>query len=239
MTLLGAGAALNLAAADSPPPFKDTKEKASYSIGVSIGKNFKNQGADLNLETVLQGMKDAVEGKKTLMTDQEIQETMMSFSAQMRAKAQEKQKEAGEKNRKEGEAFLAENKKKDGVKTTPSGLQYKVITMGTGTKPTTNDTVVTHYRGTLIDGTEFDSSYKRGEPATFPVTGVIKGWTEALQLMPVGSKWQLFIPSDLAYGPNGRPSIPPSSTLLFDLELISIKEPVKDASNAATPKLAK
>src|SRR6266568_3950666 len=162
MTLLGAGAALSLAAADSPPPFKDAKEKASYSIGVSIGKNFKAQSADLNLETVLQGMKDAVEGKKTLMTDQEIQETMMSFSAQM-----------------------------------------------------------------------------RGEPATFPVTGVIKGWTEALQLMPVGSKWQLFIPSDLAYGPNGRPSIPPSSTLLFDLELISIKEPVKDASNAATPKLAK
>jgi len=239
MTLLGAGAALSLAAADSPPPFKDAKEKASYSIGVSIGKNFKAQSADLNLETVLQGMKDAVEGKKTLMTDQEIQETMMSFSAQMRAKAQEKQKEAGEKNRKEGEAFLAENKKKDGVKTTPSGLQYKVITMGTGTKPTTNDTVVTHYRGTLIDGTEFDSSYKRGEPATFPVTGVIKGWTEALQLMPVGSKWQLFIPSELAYGPSGRPSIPPSSTLLFDLELISIKEPVKDASNAATPKLAK
>ncbi len=239
MTLLGAGAALSLAAADSPPPFKDTKEKASYSIGVSIGQNFKNQGADLNLEIVLQGMKDAVEGKKTLMTDQEIRETMMSFSAQVRAKTQEKQKEAGEKNRKEGEAFLAENKKKDGVKTTPSGLQYKVITMGTGPKPATNDTVVTHYRGTLIDGSEFDSSYKRGEPATFPVTGVIKGWTEALQLMPVGSKWQLFIPSELAYGPSGRPSIPPSSTLLFDLELISIKEPVKDANNTAVPKLAK
>jgi FKBP-type peptidyl-prolyl cis-trans isomerase FklB len=239
MTLLGAGAAFSLAAADSPPPFKDTKEKASYSIGVSIGKNFKTQGADLNLEIVLQGMKDAVEGKKTLMTDQEIQETMMSFSSQMRAKVQEKQKEAGEKNRKEGEAFLAENKKKDGVKTTPSGLQYKVITQGTGPKPATNDTVVTHYRGTLIDGTEFDSSYKRGEPATFPVTGVIKGWTEALQLMPVGSKWQLFIPSEIAYGPSGRPSIPPSSTLLFDLELISIKEPAKDANNTAVPKLAK
>jgi FKBP-type peptidyl-prolyl cis-trans isomerase FklB len=239
MTLLGAGAALSLAAAENPPPFKDTKEKASYSIGVSIGKNFKAQGADLSLEIVLQGMKDAVEGKKTLMTDQEIQETMMSFSSQMRAKVQEKQKEAGEKNRKEGEAFLAENKKKDGVKTTPSGLQYKVITLGTGPKPATNDTVVTHYRGTLIDGTEFDSSYKRGEPATFPVTGVIKGWTEALQLMPVGSKWQLFIPSELAYGPSGRPSIPPSSTLLFDLELISIKESVKDANNTAVPKLAK
>jgi len=239
MALLGAGAALNLAAADSTPPLKDAKEKASYSIGASIGKNFKNQGADLNLETVFQGMKDAVEGKKSLLTDQEIQETMMSFSSQMRAKAQEKQKEAGEKNRKEGEAFLAENKKKDGVKTTPSGLQYKVITMGAGPKPTTNDTVVTHYRGTLTDGTEFDSSYKRGEPATFPVTGVIKGWTEALQLMPVGSKWQLFIPSEIAYGPNGRPSIPPSSTLLFDLELISIKEPVKDANNTAVPKLAK
>src|SRR2546428_12719221 len=226
MTLLGAGAALSLAAADSPPPFKDTKEKASYSIGVSIGKNFKAQGADLNLEIVLQGMKDAVEGKKTLMTDQEIQETMMSFSAQVRAKAQEKQKEAGQKNRKEGEAFLAENQKKEGVKTTPSGLQYKVITMGTGPKPTTNDTVVTHYRGTLIDGTEFDSSYKRGEPATFPVTGVIKGWTEALQLMPVGSKWQLVIPSNLAYGQNGPPGSPigSNSTLNFEIEVTSIKK---------------
>src|SRR5258708_32436718 len=163
MILLAGGGALSWAPADSPPPFKDTKEKASYSIGVSIGKNFKAQGADLNLEIVLQGMKDAVEGKKTLMTDQEIQETMMSFSAQVRAKAQEKQKEAGEKNRKEGEAFLAENKKKDGVKNTPSGLQYKVITMGTGPKPTTNDPVVTHYPGTLTDGPEFDSSYKQGD----------------------------------------------------------------------------
>src|SRR5260370_11016395 len=158
-------------------------------------------------------MKYAVEGKNNLMIDKEIEETMMRFSAQVRAKAQEKQKEAGEKNRKEGEAFLAENKKKDGVKNTPSGLQYKVITMGTGPKPTTNDTVVTHYRGTLIDGSEFDSSYKRGEPATFPVTRVIKGWTEPLQLMPVGSKWQLFIPSQLAYAPSGLPSIPPTSTL--------------------------
>src|SRR6266704_2170120 len=238
MTLLGAGAALNLAAADSPSPFKDTKEKASYSIGVSIGQNFKNQGADLNLETVLQGMKDAVEGKKTLMTDQEIQETMMSFSTQMRAKAQEKQKEAGEKNRKEGEAFLAENKKKDGVKITPSGLQYKVITLGSGPKPTTNDTVVTHYRGTLIDGTEVDSSYKRGEPATFPVTGVIKGWTEALQLMPVGSKWQLFIPSDLAYGEHARSAeIGPNATLIFEVELVSIQEkkPEAKAPEAAPP----
>ena len=234
MTLLGAGAALSLAAADSPSPFKDTKEKASYSIGVSIGQNFKNQGADLNLEIVLQGMKDAVEGKKTLMTDQEIQETMMSFSTQMRAKAQEKQKEAGEKNRKEGEAFLAENKKKDGVKITPSGLQYKVITVSSGPKPTTNDTVVTHYRGTLIDGTEFDSSAKHGGPATFPVNSVIKGWVEALQLMKPGAKFQIFVPANLAYGEQARSAeIGPNSTLIFELELVSIKAP--DAKGEAIP----
>src|SRR5438445_4381701 len=152
---------------------------------------------------------------------------------------QEQSKQTGEKNKKEGMDFLAKNKTAEGVKTTPNGLQYKILKQGTGKTPTASDTVIAHYRGTLIDGTEFDSSYKRGEPSKFPVGGVIKGWTEALLLMPVGSKWQLFIPSDLAYGENGRPSIPPNSTLLFDLELISIKEPVKDASNAAVPKLAK
>jgi FKBP-type peptidyl-prolyl cis-trans isomerase FklB len=151
---------------------------------------------------------------------------MMSFQTEMRTKQMEKQKVAGEKNRKEAEAFLAENKKKEGVKVTASGLQYKVIKAGTGPMPKADDTVVTHYRGTLTDGTEFDSSYKRNEPATFPVKGVIKGWTEALQMMPVGSKWQLVIPGDLAYGERGSPpKIGPNATLQFDIELIEIKKP--------------
>jgi FKBP-type peptidyl-prolyl cis-trans isomerase len=145
---------------------------------------------------------------------------------------QEKQKEMAEKNKKDGETFLAENKKKAGVVTLPSGLQYKVITAGTGKKPAATDKVVTHYRGTLVDGTEFDSSYRRGETVSFPVTGVIKGWQEALQLMPVGSKWQLFIPPDIAYGDAARPKIPGGSVLLFDLELISID----DGTGAEKPK---
>jgi FKBP-type peptidyl-prolyl cis-trans isomerase FklB len=147
---------------------------------------------------------------------------------------QEKNKEAGDKNKKEGDAFLAENKKKPGVITTPSGLQYKVISMGTGRKPTTNDTVITHYRGTFIDGKEFDNSYKRGEPFTRPVTQLIKGWTEALLMMPVGSKWQLVIPSELAYGQGGM-GIPPNSVLLFDMELIGI-QPGKENKQPAGQK---
>jgi FKBP-type peptidyl-prolyl cis-trans isomerase len=173
----------------------------------------------------LNGLKDALSGGKTLLTDEEARQAMMAFQTEMRAKQQEKRKAEGEKSKKEGEAFLAENKKKEGVKVTPSGLQYKVVTTGSGPKPTTNDSVIAHYRGTLIDGTEFDSSYKRGEPTTFAVTGVIKGWTEALLMMNVGSKWQLFIPSDIAYGDFGRPpTIPAGATLLFDIELIAIKE---------------
>ena len=148
---------------------------------------------------------------------------MMAFQQKLQAQRQEKSKKEGEENKTKGDQFLAENKKKEGVQTTASGLQYKIITKGTGPIPKPDDTVKTHYRGTLIDGTEFDSSYKRGEPVTFGVNGVIKGWTEALLMMPVGSKWQLFIPSDLAYGPSGRPGIPPNSTLLFDIELISIE----------------
>ena len=148
---------------------------------------------------------------------------MQAKQAELQAKQVEQNKEAGEKNKKEGEAFLVENKKKEGIKTTPSGLQYKVVAAGNGKVPSVTDTVVTQYRGTFIDGKEFDSSYKRGEPFITPVTSVIKGWTEALTNMPVGSKWQLFIPSDLAYGP-GRGNIPANATLLFDMELLSIQD---------------
>jgi FKBP-type peptidyl-prolyl cis-trans isomerase FklB len=160
-----------------------------------------------------------------LLTEEEARAAIMHLQAQLRQKQIEAMKLAGEKNQKAGEAFLAENKKKEGVVTLPSGLQYKILKAGEGKKPTAEDTVVCNYRGTLIDGTEFDSSYKRGEPATFPVRGVIKGWTEALQLMPVGSKWQLFIPPTLAYGERGAGAqIGPDATLIFEVELISIKE---------------
>lgn len=219
------GTAFAITAAEEGP-FKDSKDKTSYVLGMQIGRQLKQMGAELNPDMYLKGVKDSYSGEKTLLTEEEARQAMMAWQTEMRAKQQEKRKAEGEQNKQKGEEFLAENKKKEGVKTTASGLQYKVITTGSGPKPTTNDTVITHYRGTLIDGTEFDSSYKRGEPATFPVTGVIKGWTEALLMMNVGSKWQLFIPSDIAYGDMGRPpTIPPSSALLFDIELIAIKEP--------------
>jgi len=204
---------------------KDQKDKVSYSIGINIGKNLKRQSVEVNPPVLLQGINDALSGGKTLMTEQEINETMMNFQKDLMAKQQARVKELGEKNKKEGEAFLAENKKKEGVITLPSGLQYKVIKEGDGKIPTINDTVTVHYRGTLINGKEFDSSYTRGQPVTFPVKGVIPGFSEALQLMKVGSKWQLFIPSNLAYGERGAgEEIGPNSTLIFELELLSIKE---------------
>ncbi|MGD0589446.1 MAG: FKBP-type peptidyl-prolyl cis-trans isomerase [Bacteroidota bacterium] len=203
---------------------KTKKEKISYSIGVNIGKSMKTQGMDIDQGLLMQGIKDGLNSSKTAMSDKDMEATMTAFQQEMMGKMQAKQKIVGEKNAKEGEAFLAANKKKEGVVTLSSGLQYKILKSGDGPKPTKDQTVKCHYRGTLIDGTEFDSSYKRGEPAEFPIGQVIKGWTEALQLMPVGSKWQLFIPSDLAYGPEGRGQvIGPNATLIFDIELISIK----------------
>ncbi len=170
------------------------------------------------------GCRDVLAGGKTLLTEDEMAAALAVLQNQMAAKAAEEAKIMGEANKTQGEAFLAANKTKEGVVTLPSGLQYKIITAGTGPKPTTADTVICNYRGTLLDGKEFDSSYKRGQPATFPVARVIKGWTEALQLMPVGSKWQLFIPPDLAYAERGAGSdIGPNSTLIFEVELISIQ----------------
>ncbi|RPI06119.1 MAG: FKBP-type peptidyl-prolyl cis-trans isomerase [Ignavibacteriae bacterium] len=203
---------------------KSQKEKVGYSIGVNIGKNMKMEGLDIDEGFLIQGLKDGLNNTKMVMTDKEMEAAMKTFQQEMTTKMQAKQKTLGDKNKKEGDTFLAANKKKDGVITLPSGLQYKIIKAGTGAKPTASQTVKCHYRGTLIDGTEFDSSYKRGEPAEFPVGQVIKGWVEALQLMPVGSKWQLFIPSDLAYGPNGQGQIiGPNAVLIFDIELLSIK----------------
>jgi len=203
---------------------KSEKDKVSYSIGLEIGSSFKKQAMDIDTDALAAGIKDALSGSKPILTENEVKEVMTAFQKGMAAKQAEKMKGLAEKNSKEGEAFLAENKKKEGVKTTDSGLQYKVITPGNGPMPKDTDTVSVNYRGTLIDGTEFDSSYKRGEAVSFPVNGVIKGWTEALQLMKVGSKWQLFIPSNIAYGERGAGGqIGPNATLIFEVELLSIK----------------
>ena len=220
-------------AADEKPALKDQKAKLSYSIGMSIGGSLKLQGAEVDVELLSKAIKDSLAGTNTLITQQEMQETLKSWQMEMRTKRMEQQKTAGEKNKKEGEAFLAANGKKEGVTTLPSGLQYKVLTAGTGKTPGSNDTVKAHYKGTLIDGTEFDSSYTRGQPFVTPVTRVISGWTEALLKMKVGDKWQLFIPSNLAYGERGSPpKIGPGATLIFEMELLGIEDP---STQPATP----
>jgi FKBP-type peptidyl-prolyl cis-trans isomerase len=209
----------------TPITLKTQKEKVSYALGMSIGLNVKRQSVDIDPSLVARGLKDALSGSKTLLTEEEARTAITAQQAELHKRQEEKMQQAGEENRKQGAAFLAENKSKEGVVTLPSGLQYKILKDGTGPKPASTDTVVCNYRGTLINGTEFDSSYKRGEPTSFPVNQVIKGWTEALQLMSVGSKWQLFIPADLAYGDRGAgPDIGPNATLIFEVELLSIKD---------------
>jgi FKBP-type peptidyl-prolyl cis-trans isomerase len=229
----------------APPALtlKDQKDKVSYALGMSLGTNLRMQGIEVDPSIVSQALKDALAGTKPLLTEDEMRAALQQLQSELRAKQEIKRKEmeearkkAGETNKTEGAAFLAANKSKEGVVTLPSGLQYKIITPGTGPKPTAADRVVCNYRGTLINGTEFDSSYKRGEPATFPVSGVIKAWTEALQLMPVGSKWQLFIPSELAYGERGAGAdIGPNAVLIFEVELLSIV-PKEEAPKPAETK---
>ena len=215
------------------------KDKASYAIGLNIGRSMHKDSVDVDPNILLRGMKDGLAGAKPLLTDDEAKATMVALQADLRKKQEEKMQAEAEVNKTKGEAFLADNKTKQGVVTLPSGLQYKILTEGTGPKPAVTDTVVCNYKGTLLDNTEFDSSYKRGQPATFPVSGVIKGWTEALQLMPVGSKWQLFIPSELAYGARGGPGggIGPNATLVFEVELMSIqpKAEVKPPNPSPNP----
>jgi FKBP-type peptidyl-prolyl cis-trans isomerase len=209
----------------TPLALKTQKDKVSYAIGVNIGKSLHKDAVDVDPAIFIRGMKDALAGGKLLLTDEDMKGTLDILQAQLRKRQEELTQEAADANKKAGDAFLAENKAKPGVVALPSGLQYKVVTEGTGPKPAATDSVVCNYRGTLLNGTEFDSSYKRGQPATFPVNGVIKGWTEALQLMPVGSKWQLFVPPDLAYGSRGVGSdIGPEATLVFEVELISIQD---------------
>jgi len=213
--------------APAPKPLSlDTpKEKASYAIGLNIGRSMKKDEVEVDPEAVAKGIKDALSGAKPLLSDEETQSVLTALQNDVRKHQQETYNQALTKNKQEGDAFLTTNKSKPGVVALPSGLQYKVLQNGDGPKPTASDTVVCNYKGTLIDGTEFDSSYKRGQPATFPVGQVIKGWTEALQLMPVGSKWELYIPSSLAYGERGTQGGPigPNETLIFEVELLSIQ----------------
>jgi FKBP-type peptidyl-prolyl cis-trans isomerase FklB len=210
-------------AADTPE-LKTDKEKISYSIGMEIGGNLKRGSVEVDPDLLAKGLKDSYGGGKTILTEDQARQAIADFQKTLMAKQAETMQKLSEKNKADGEKFLAENGKKEGVKTLPSGLQYKEIAPGTGKSPKTTDTVTTHYKGALIDGTEFDSSYKRGEPVSFPVSGVIAGWTEALQLMKEGAKWQLFVPSNLAYGERGAGrEIGPNATLIFEVELISIQ----------------
>jgi FKBP-type peptidyl-prolyl cis-trans isomerase FklB len=224
MAMCAAVALSGTAFAADAPGITGEKEKLSYSIGMDIGGNLKRGSVEVDPDLLAKGLKDSYGDGKTLLTEDEARQAIMIFQKAMMAKKAEAMKKLGEKNKAEGEKFLAGNAKKEGVKTLPSGLQYKEIAPGTGKSPKTTDTVTTHYKGTLIDGTEFDSSYKSGQPATFEVTGVIPGWTEALQRMKEGAKWHLFVPSNLAYGESGRGTlIGPNATLIFEMELISVK----------------
>jgi FKBP-type peptidyl-prolyl cis-trans isomerase FklB len=208
-----------------PLTLKTQKDKLSYAIGMNIGQSMKKDSLDIDPAIVQRGLKDAMSGAKPLMTDEEAKAIMTEFRTAMTKKKEAEAQQIGEANKQAGQQFLAANKDKPGVVALPSGLQYKILKEGTGPKPTATDTVVCNYRGTLINGTEFDSSYKGGQPATFPVNQVIKGWTEVLQLMPVGSKWQVFVPSDLAYGAHSpAPEIGPNSMLIFEIDLLSIQE---------------
>ena len=209
----------------TPLVLNTQKDKVSYALGIAIGKNLAREGIDVDTAIFLRGLIDTVTGGKLLLTEDEAQRVIGTLQQEKRAQREAELKTLGEANQKEGEAFLAENKKKEGVVALPSGVQYKIIQQGNGPKPVITDSVVCNYRGTLINGKEFDSSYKRGQPATFPVNAVIKGWTEVLQLMPVGSKYQVWIPAELAYGSRpGSPDIGPNATLIFEIELLSIQE---------------
>ena len=201
---------------------KSPKAKESYSLGFSFGEGLKKQEMDIDLEIYAAGIRDSLEGKNPQISEEEIRAAIEGIRQRAYAAQQQRLREQAGKNLEEGKAFLAENAKKEGVKTLPSGLQYRVITEGTGASPKAGETVTVNYRGTFLDGTEFDSSYKRGKPASFQVDGVIAGWTEALQMMKPGDKWQLFVPSELAYGQRGMGRIPPNSTLIFEVELVSL-----------------
>jgi FKBP-type peptidyl-prolyl cis-trans isomerase len=234
--LIALAAVAGLSAAYAEDTLKDQTEKASYSIGMDIGKNLKNAGFEIKPEIVCKGLTDALAGNKPLLSEEESQKALDALQAEMRGKFEAKQKAEGDKNKNSGDKFLADNKARKGVKTTSTGLQYEVVTEGKGEHPKATDTVTVHYSGKLIDGTEFDSSYKRNEPATFPLNRVIPGWTEGVQLMTVGSKYHFTIPAGLAYGENAPPAIGPNQVLCFDVELLKIE---KDAGGDKADKAEK
>ncbi len=222
VTIVGVVFLFSICSAAEKVELKEQKDKESYSLGYQFGQNLKTQGVDLNLDVYTSAIKDALGGKEPQMASDEISATIANLQQRLMAAQQKTLKELGEKNLSESKTFLAENGKKEGVKTLQSGLEYKVVTEGSGKIPKAEDTVTVHYKGTFINGTEFDNSYTRGQPATFQVNGVVKGWSEALQLMKEGSKWQLFIPPELAYGERGGGPIPPNSTLIFEVELLAV-----------------
>jgi len=223
--LVGTALLFSGCASDQKPQLKDENDRVNYSLGHQIGGDFKRQGVEVRPALVVKGIQDALSGAEPLMTPEEMNKALMDLKKRIVTAQREERKQAAEDNLAKGKAFLEENAKKEGVETLPSGLQYKVIQEGSGATPEATDTVVVHYRGTLIDGTEFDSSYSRGNPATFRADRVIRGWTEALQMMKEGAKWQLFIPPDLGYGQGGAGAkIGPNSTLIFEVELISVGE---------------
>ena len=229
MVAVSSALLLSFCSTEEKIELKDDKAKESYSVGYQFGQNLKKMETDLDADVLSAAIRDALSGKESRLSDEEMRAAVASLREKTVAARQASIKEQAQKNLAEGEKFLAENKTKEGVKTTASGLQYRVIKEGEGPSPKAGDTVTVHYRGTFVDGTEFDSSYQREEPATFSTTGVIPGWTEALQLMKKGSKWELFIPSDLAYGERSAGNrIPPNSTLIFELELLSNQETPKE-----------
>jgi len=226
--ILTAGVALAFAGtlfAEAPKEAapKDQKEKASYAIGLDMGGNLKSLEIDLDVDFIARGIRDALAGKPALNQD-EVQAALMTLQKDIQSRMEAKQKAASETNAAASKKFLEENAKKEGVKTTKSGLQYKIIKEGTGAKPTLEDTVEVKYKGTLVNGTEFDNSEKHGGAVTFPIKGIIPGWTEALQMMPVGSTWELYIPAELAYGEQAPPMIGPNQALIFTVELVGIKK---------------
>lgn len=222
---MGMATIVSLNASANPVKVLETEEqKVSYSFGLVLGKRMQNDLPDLNVDVFMQGVKDAIQNKAALLTDEQVGEVLSKFQRDMQQQQMEKVQEISDENKRIGTEFLAKNKNKEGVVTLESGLQYKVLTEGKGPQPSGTDVVKVHYTGSLINGEVFDSSIERGQPVTFPLNGVIAGWTEALQLMPTGSKWQLYIPAELAYGANGNRSIGPNETLLFDVELIDIEK---------------
>jgi FKBP-type peptidyl-prolyl cis-trans isomerase FklB len=233
----GTTAARKPGTAAAPLALTTQKQKASYAIGANIGRGLHRDGVDVDPAIVGRGIRDALANGKMQLTDDEMKAALTTLTTDLKKKSDAETAAQGEANKKEGELFLAANKGKQGVVTLPDGLQYKILTTGTGPKPTATDTVVANYKGTLINGTEFDSSYKRGQPVTFPVGQVIKGWTEVLEMMPTGSKWEVYIPSDLAYGAQGpgRGPIGPNETLVFEIELVSIQPKAAATDPATTP----